>query len=155
MNWTGGRLRRQSQNRPGSLTRIQKRHFAKAQQKQRAASQGKVASRLVPLADFCQPSGREGICHPGRNVCQSRAEDGNRQSYQSYASSHPVSESQTDLKFQRSTLPQEHCSRIVLSMQVYSLSSTLQKLAHSCLFSADWLADLPSCRSQIASPSSK
>jgi len=30
MNWTGGRLRRHSHNRPGSLSRIQKRHFAKA-----------------------------------------------------------------------------------------------------------------------------
>lgn len=30
MNWTGGRLRRHSHYQPGSLSRVQKRHFAKA-----------------------------------------------------------------------------------------------------------------------------
>lgn len=34
MNWTGGRLRRQSRNRPDSISKIQKQHFARARIKQ-------------------------------------------------------------------------------------------------------------------------
>ncbi|QKX56971.1 uncharacterized protein TRUGW13939_04079 [Talaromyces rugulosus] len=38
MNWTGGRLRRQSHNRPDSILRIQKQHFAKGRLKKRESN---------------------------------------------------------------------------------------------------------------------
>lgn len=60
MNWTGGRLRRQSHNRPGSLSRIQKQHFAKARFKQRDASSRQVASRLISPVNFrCRGHNRD------------------------------------------------------------------------------------------------
>ncbi|KAL1986088.1 hypothetical protein VTN96DRAFT_6985 [Rasamsonia emersonii] len=49
MNWTGGRLRRQSHNRPGSLSTIQKQYFAKARLRLRDASNRVVASHIVPF----------------------------------------------------------------------------------------------------------
>lgn len=50
MNWTGGRLRRQSNNRPYSILRIQKQHFAKARLKQREAHQKKHLTSRLGLA---------------------------------------------------------------------------------------------------------
>lgn len=43
MNWTGGRLRRQSHNRPDSLLRIQKQYFAKERLKKQELNNKKAA----------------------------------------------------------------------------------------------------------------
>ncbi|KAH8694975.1 hypothetical protein BGW36DRAFT_428872 [Talaromyces proteolyticus] len=51
MNWTGGRLRRQSHNKPNSILRIQKQHFAKARLKQREAQIKAARSRCDLHAD--------------------------------------------------------------------------------------------------------
>lgn len=74
MNWTGGRLQRHSHNKPGSLSRIQKQHFAKArlkvhsefhQQSQIPFSPPVLVSRHPPApekgsgAHSCVPSARE------------------------------------------------------------------------------------------------
>jgi hypothetical protein len=48
MNWTGGRLRRQSHNRPGSLSRIQKQYFARARLKLREISNRTASSQVGP-----------------------------------------------------------------------------------------------------------
>lgn len=49
MNWTGGRLRRQSHNRPGTLSRIQKQYFARARLRLRDASSRVAASQVIPF----------------------------------------------------------------------------------------------------------
>lgn len=54
MNWTGGRLRRQSHNRPDSTLKIQKQYFAKARLKQREShNKARIASIAGPSFAFC------------------------------------------------------------------------------------------------------
>ena len=53
MNWTGGRLRRQSRNRPDSISNIQKQHFARARIKQQESRQkARIASIEKPSFVF-------------------------------------------------------------------------------------------------------
>ncbi|KAE8557046.1 hypothetical protein EYB25_001752 [Talaromyces marneffei] len=53
MNWTGGRLRRQSRNRPDSISKIQKQHFARARIKQQESRQKtRIASIEKPSFVF-------------------------------------------------------------------------------------------------------
>jgi hypothetical protein len=51
MNWTGGRLRRQSGNRPDSISKIQKQHFARARIKQQESRQ-KARIILIEKPEF-------------------------------------------------------------------------------------------------------
>ena len=53
MNWTGGRLRRQSRNRPDSISKIQKQHFARARIKEQESRQkARIASIEKPSFVF-------------------------------------------------------------------------------------------------------
>lgn len=53
MNWTGGRLRRQSRIRPDSISKIQKQHFARARIKQQESRQkARIASIEKPSFVF-------------------------------------------------------------------------------------------------------
>lgn len=66
MNWTGGRLRRQSRNRPDSISKIQKQHFARARIKQQESRQkARIASIEKPSFVL---TGRESEGSPQFNV---------------------------------------------------------------------------------------
>lgn len=59
MNWTGGRLRRQSRNRPDSISKIQKQHFARARIKQQESRQ-KARITSIDKHSFVS-NGRESV----------------------------------------------------------------------------------------------
>ncbi|KAL2222661.1 hypothetical protein M432DRAFT_555318, partial [Thermoascus aurantiacus ATCC 26904] len=93
MNWTGGRLHRHSHNKPSSLSRIQKQHFAKARLKLRNESHQasplrfftprkpvhEVSGKLTPSADHSYasqlPSRNQSLTYkdtPGHEVPRER-----------------------------------------------------------------------------------